>query len=42
MPNYSQENKIISIIEIFRAFQNKINQRCAIAIFNVFQQTFND
>ena len=42
MPNYSQKNKIILIIETFCAFQNKINQRYIIAMFNVLQQTFNN
>ena len=42
MPNYSQENKIVLAIEAIHLSRNKFNQRCATAMYNIPQQTFNN
>ena len=42
MPNYSQENKIVLAIEAIHLSRNKFNQRCATAMYNILQQTFNN
>ena len=42
MPNYFQKNKIILAIEAIHSLHKKFNQRCAIAMYNILQQTLNN